>query len=164
MIVYHLQYAFHQNLIVTFYLFLFNHIFLLKNTRVFTFESLILPYQVINNHMQLVHIKRFRQESIGPFLQAFQAIGNSSLRGKHHYWDMIQAHIGLNHSQQRKAVHLGHHHIAHHQVELLLGFRKQQAQGLTTAGYGGDMIVAAQLLSDIATYLLIVVNNHHSIV
>ena len=115
--------------------------------------------------MQLFHIKRFGQEGVGSFLQTFQTVGDITFRRQHHHGDVADIHIRLDHPQQREAIHLGHHDIAHHQIVLLVVLSTQQsAQSLTGTSDGSDMIENTQLLLDILTYLFVIVNDHHPVV
>ena len=161
----HLHDALHQQFVITLDLFLLDLVFLLLHTRELTLQTERLADQVIDHHVQLIHIKRFSQISVGALFQTFQSVSNIGLRGKHDHRDMMQIDVGLNHTQESEAVHLRHHHIAHHQVVLLVRLGTQQAlHGLAGPGDSGDVVIRTQLLLHELADFLVIVDNQHAIV
>ena len=82
---------------------------------------------------------------------------------------MTDIGVGLDKTKHCETVHLRHHHVADHQrigihaIGLVL-LGQQLFEALTTITANGDVIISRQLLANVASQLLVVVNNKHTVV
>ena len=82
--------------------------------------------EVVDHHMQLVHIEGLGEISVGTLLETFKTVGDIGFRSEHHHRHMTDIHICLHHAEEGEAIHLRHHHVTYHQVELFLTLYPQQ--------------------------------------
>ena len=132
--------AFHQHLIIAFHLNDFQLVGLLLCTRELALQAEAALNQVLNDHVQLLHDEGLGQEGIGTALQALQTVGHVGFRRQHHHWQMREVEIRLDHAQHGEAIHLRHHHIAHHSV-VFVG--EQFLHGLLAIGANAEFVVTA---------------------
>ena len=141
MLVHGLHHALHQRFVVALHLFLLYLILLLLGARELALQAEHIAYQTVDDHVQLMDIERFGHKGIGTSFQAFQTVGYIGFRREHDHGYMINDRILLDHTQQRETVHLGHHHIANHQIVRRI---EQRLHSITPIIAGVHMIILGQ--------------------
>ena len=76
--------------------------------------------KLLHTVQQDVHVERLGDVVIGPLPEALQLKFLAVLGGEKDHWDVGRVDIGLDGAAQLHAVHVGHHHVADHQVHGLL--------------------------------------------
>ena len=110
--------------------------------------------------MELVDDKGLGKIGVGTLLESFQTVADVALGGKHDDGQVGDIDIGTYETEHGEAVHLGHHHVANHQVVVIC---KQFLQTILTVSAGSEVIVVGQLMSNVGGDFLVVVDHQNMV-
>ena len=114
--------------------------------------------EVLDGLEQNLHVEGFRDEGIGPHFQTFDSILVTRLGCEQHYRQVIEQHIASNEAAKFHAIHIGHHHIAEHQV-IPIGILEQFFERLSTIRARCHAINRLEFRCQITEYLIFVLDH-----
>lgn len=88
-------------------------------------------YEIVDAQFQYLHVEGLDNVVVGPHAKTFELVFFVGFGGKQDNRDVRVSDVGLDGFAQFHSVHFGHHHIAHHQVNV---FFFEHAQCLPAVG------------------------------
>ena len=158
--VHRLHYALHELRVVTIKLDGLHGAFLLLHAGELPAHAVAVGYERGGGGQQLVDVEWLVDVGVGPVAKPVDVRLVLHLGGEQYYGYVARLGVVLKAAQQREAVHLGHHHIAHHEVWQAVG---DGLEGLAAIGVGIYAVVLAQLCREEVAYSLVVVDHGHPV-
>ena len=152
----------HQRVVVALHLYVLHLVGLGQRPRELTPETAHVLHEVVDEHVEFLHVEGFGEIGIGTFLQSLKAVAHLGLRREHDDGDVADVGIALDFAEQTDAVHHRHHHVGHHQVVGFAG--EQHLQGILAVGSGVDPVPVGQLFFHITGHLHVIVDDEQVVI